>query len=131
MLFYTAFVDHIQKRFQAFQLSQFLACCPAVPDWINLSRFLYSSPKKFSYLHNFSSAVQNHKFIVNYIYLVVHNLNSIKSITNSFELSKNAILRTFESNVRLLLRESYIRFDYKQQETCSETFIRTFFFWKH
>ena len=68
---------------------------------------------------------------MNYIYLVVHNLNSIKSITNSFELNKNVILKTFESNVPLLFRETYIRFDYKQQETCSETFIRTFFFFEN
>ena len=37
--------------------SRFLVCCPDIPDWISLSRFLYFLPKKCSYLHNFSSAV--------------------------------------------------------------------------
>ena len=37
--------------------SQFVVCCPSVTDWINLYSFLYFSPKKFSYLHNFSSTV--------------------------------------------------------------------------
>ena len=37
--------------------SWFLVCCPGVLDWISLSCFLYFSPKQFSYLHNFSSAV--------------------------------------------------------------------------
>ena len=34
-----------------------LVCCPGVPGWIDLSRFLDFSPKFFSYSHNFSSAV--------------------------------------------------------------------------
>ena len=37
--------------------SRILVCCPGVPGWIDLSRFLDFSPKFFSYSHNFSSAV--------------------------------------------------------------------------
>ena len=44
---------------------------------------------------------------------------------NSFELNKNVILKTFVSNVRMLFGKTYIRFGYKQRETCSETFFRT------
>ena len=47
---------------------------------------------------------------------------------NSFELNKNVILKTFNSNVQVLFQETYIRFSYKQRETCSETFFRTVFF---
>ena len=46
----------------------------------------------------------------------------------SFELNKNIILKTFNSNIRVLFRETFIRFDYQQRETCSETFFRTAFF---
>ena len=45
----------------------------------------------------------------------------------SFELNKNAVLKTFDLNVRVLFRETYIRFDYKQWETYSETFFRSLF----
>ena len=51
-----------------------------------------------------------------------------KHNTNSFELSKDVILKTFNSNVWVLFRETYIRFYYKQWETCSEAFFRTVFF---
>ena len=34
-----------------------------------------------------------------------------KHNTNSFELSKDVILKTFNSNVWVLFRETYIRFD--------------------
>ena len=47
---------------------------------------------------------------------------------SSFELNKIIILKTFNSNVRVLFRETYIRFDYKQREICSETLFRTFYF---
>ena len=47
---------------------------------------------------------------------------------NSFQLNKKVILKTFDSNIRVLFRGTYIRFDYKQRETCSETFFRTVFF---
>ena len=47
---------------------------------------------------------------------------------NSFELNKNVILKIFDSNVPVLFREIYIRFDYKQRETCLEIFFRTVFF---
>ena len=56
--------------------------------------------------------------------IVIHTLNSIKK-HNSFELNKNVILKTSDANIRVLSRETYIRFDYKQRETCSETFFRT------
>ena len=57
--------------------------------------------------------------------IVIHTLHSIKKI--SFELNENAILKTSDSNVRVLFRETYIRFDYTQRETCSETFFKTVF----
>ena len=60
-------------------------------------------------------------------FIVIHTLNSIKK-HNSFELNKNVILKTSDWNVRVLFRETYIRFDYKQRETCSETFLRRVFF---
>ena len=60
-------------------------------------------------------------------FIVIHTLNSIKK-HNSFELNKNVILKTSDWNVRVLFRETYIRFDYKQWETCSETFLRRVFF---
>ena len=44
---------------------------------------------------------------------------------NSFELNKIVILKTFDTNVWVLFRETYIRFEYKSRETCSETFFRT------
>ena len=44
---------------------------------------------------------------------------------NSFELNENVILKTFDLNVQVLHRETYIRFDYKLRETCSETSFRT------
>ena len=44
---------------------------------------------------------------------------------NSFELNKIVILKTFDSNVWVLFGETYIRFEYKSRETCSETFFRT------
>ena len=47
---------------------------------------------------------------------------------DSFALNKIVILKTFDSNVRVLFRETYIRFGYKSRETCSETFFRTVFF---
>ena len=47
---------------------------------------------------------------------------------NSFELNKNVILKTFDSNVPVLFREIYIRFDYKQRETCLEIFFQNSFF---
>ena len=58
-------------------------------------------------------------------FIVIYTLNAIK--ITSFELNKNVILKTFDSNVRVLFREKYIRFDYKQRETCSETFFTTVF----
>ena len=108
--------------------SRFLVYCPGAPDWINLSQFLYFSPKKCSYLQNFSSAVQNHTFIVNCIYSNSY-LECYKK-HNSFELNKNVILKTFNLNVWGLFRETYIWFNYKQQVTYSETFFRSLF-WKH
>ena len=59
-------------------------------------------------------------------FIVIHILNAIKK-NNSFELNKNVILKTFDSNVPVLFREIYIQFDYKQRETCSEIFFRTVF----
>ena len=59
------------------------------------------------------------------LYKVIHNLNAIKN--NTFELNKNIILEIFDSNFRALFRETYIRLDYKQRETCSETFFRKVF----
>ena len=49
---------------------------------------------------------------------------------NSFELNKNVIWKTFDWNFRVLFWETYIWFDCKQRETCSETFFRTVFFLK-
>ena len=43
---------------------------------------------------------------------------------NSFELNKNVTLKIFDSNVRVLFREAYIQFGYKQRET----FFKTVFF---
>ena len=60
-------------------------------------------------------------------FIVIHTLNAIKT-TNSFELYKNISFKTFYLNVRAPFRDTYIRFDDKQWETCSETFFRTVFF---
>ena len=46
-------------------------------------------------------------------------MNAIKKY--SFKLNKNVILKTFDSNIQVPFRETYIQFDYKQQETFSET----------
>ena len=60
-------------------------------------------------------------------FIVIHTLNAIQK-HNSFELNKNVIWKTFDSDVRVLFRETCIRFDYKQRETCTETFFETVIF---
>ena len=59
-------------------------------------------------------------------FIVIHTASAIKN--NSFELNKILHLKKINSNVRMLFRKTYFRFDYKLRETCSETFFRTVFF---
>lgn len=59
-----------------------------------------------------------------YLTLSFIEINTLSRI-ESFKLSKIVILKTFVSNIRVLFWERYIRFDYKQWKTCSETFSRT------
>ena len=58
-------------------------------------------------------------------FISINTLNAIKSTT--VELNKNVISKTFDSNFRLVFRETYIWFQYKQRETCLETFFRAVF----
>ena len=94
-----------------------LVCCPGIPDWIDLSRFLDFSPKFFPYSHNFSSAVQKitqinvFSLFDSIIYSSSYFECYKKHNTNSFQLNKNAILKTFNLNVWVLFQETYIRFD--------------------
>ena len=47
---------------------------------------------------------------------------------NSFEHNKIVILKTFDLNIRVLFRETYIRFHAKPRETFSQTIFRAVFF---
>ena len=60
--------------------SQFLVFSPSVPDWIDLSRFLYFSPKN---VHIYIIFHQQCKTIHLWwiAFIVIHTLNAIKSIT--------------------------------------------------
>ena len=62
-------------------------------------------------------------------FTVIHILKRYKE-DNNFKLNKNVILKTFDSNVRVLFRETLMWIDHKQWETCLETFFKAVFFEK-
>ena len=96
--------------------SQFLVFSPSVPDWIDLSRFLYFSPKN---VHIYIIFHQQCKTIHLWwiAFIVIHTLNAIKSIT---VLSSEMIFRKHSIWTFEYYFETYIWFDYKQWENCSE-----------
>ena len=84
---------------------------------------------KFYILVSVQQTFQLSRFLVCLFDSIIYSNSYLKHYKKyNSKLNKNVILETFESNVRVLFRETYIRFDYKQWETCSETFIRAVFF---
>ena len=105
-----------------------LSRCPGLNQFVHILDF---SPKK---IHIQIIFHQQCKFNTNKFFFIIDSIiygNSHLECYkkhNNFKRNKNVILKTFDSNVRVLFRETYIRFYYKQRETCPETFFRTFFF---